>query len=138
MIATRHYFTRSIIPETHTLTYTNAGIWRRFPSRMARYANWTRAEQWSDLFEETPYIQVTLCVPPGSLLVAFSDGLTEAANAYGEEFGTQRLKEQILRNRDMPAQQLMQSLIDASGNGREAGTSGRHDGDRGGVDKRTA
>lgn len=100
--------------ETHTLTYTNAGHLAPIFLANGSVRELDQGGTVVGLFEETPYTQVTLCVPPGSLLVAFSDGLTEAANAYGEEFGTQRLKEQILRNRDLPAQQLMQSLIDAS------------------------
>jgi sigma-B regulation protein RsbU (phosphoserine phosphatase) len=45
------------------------------------------------LFPEMAYedAQIDLC--PGDLLVAFTDGVTEALNAGGEEFGEDRLKD---------------------------------------------
>jgi sigma-B regulation protein RsbU (phosphoserine phosphatase) len=108
------FFYATYDSETHSLTYTNAGHLAPMFVTDGSVRELNQGGTVVGLFEETPYVQVTMCVPPGSLLVAFSDGLTEAANAYGEEFGTQRLKEQILRNRDLPAQQLMHSLIEAS------------------------
>ena len=56
------------------------------------------------LFEHVAFSQKTLKVAPGSVLVAYSDGLTEAENVYGEEFGMQRLKEAILRQRKLAPQ----------------------------------
>jgi sigma-B regulation protein RsbU (phosphoserine phosphatase) len=53
-------------------------------------------------------------VVPGALLVAFSDGLTEPENVYGEEFGTERLQSEVLRQRDAPALALAESLIVAA------------------------
>ena len=96
------------------LTYTNAG---HLPPLFLADGSVEQLEQGGTvvgLFEETPYTQVTLKVPKGSLLVAYSDGLTEAANVYGEEFGTKRVKEEVLRCRDLPVQQLIQALIDAA------------------------
>ena len=45
------------------------------------------------MFPEMAYedAQIDLC--PGDLLVAFTDGVTEALNAGGEEFGEDRLKD---------------------------------------------
>lgn len=40
---------------------------------------------------------------PGDVLVAYSDGVTEAVNPTGEEFGAQRLYEVIARNLDASA-----------------------------------
>ena len=44
---------------------------------------------------------MTLC--PGDLLVAYTDGITEPENAYGEEFGAERLAKPVLRNRRLRA-----------------------------------
>ena len=66
------------------------------------------------LFEDAQYTQGTLKVAPGSVLVAFSDGLTEAENVYGEEFGMQRLKEEIVRQRNTAPQHLAENLIAAT------------------------
>lgn len=100
--------------ERHTMTYTNAG---HLPPLFVLKDSVEQLDQGGTvmgLFEQTPYTQVTLQVPSGSLLVAYSDGLTEATNVYGEEFGSQRLKEEVLRNRDLPAQRLMEALIAAA------------------------
>ena len=53
-------------------------------------------------------------VAPGCLLVAFSDGLTEPENVYGEEFGIERLKQEILRHENAAPQQLAENLIAAA------------------------
>jgi len=66
------------------------------------------------MFEDVPYTQGSIKVEPGSLLVAFSDGLTEPENVYGEEFGMHRLKEEILRQRSMPPQRIAENLIAAA------------------------
>jgi serine/threonine protein kinase len=43
------------------------------------------------LFGEAPYDDSELMLAPGALLVCFSDGLSEAVNATGEEFSEQRI-----------------------------------------------
>jgi sigma-B regulation protein RsbU (phosphoserine phosphatase) len=55
-------------------------------------------------------------VAPGTILVSFSDGVTEAVNSYGEEFGMKRVEEEVLLHRNLPAEQLLQSLLAAVGN----------------------
>jgi sigma-B regulation protein RsbU (phosphoserine phosphatase) len=45
------------------------------------------------LFPEVKYEEADINLCPGDLLVAFTDGVTEALNAEGEEFGEERLKE---------------------------------------------
>jgi len=98
--------------DTHSLTYTNAG-------HLAPLLFTNGCAQPLDqgggtvvgLFENPPFTQVTLRIPPGSLLVAFSDGLTEAANPAGEELGTDRIKDEISRLREMPPQQIAESLV---------------------------
>ena len=53
-------------------------------------------------------------VEPGSLLVLFSDGLTEPENVYGEEFGRLRVRAEILRQANLPPQRLAENLIAAA------------------------
>jgi sigma-B regulation protein RsbU (phosphoserine phosphatase) len=100
--------------ESHTLSYTNAGHLPPFFIADGSVEQFDQGGTVMGLFEQTPYTQVTVEVPPGSLMVAYSDGLTEAANVYGEEFGGRRLKEEILRHQDLPAQGLMEALITAA------------------------
>jgi sigma-B regulation protein RsbU (phosphoserine phosphatase) len=57
----------------------------------------------------------------GDLLVAFSDGISEAMNSFAEEYGEQKLQEVIYAHRNESAHVMMQTIIDsvnqfASGN----------------------
>jgi phosphoserine phosphatase RsbU/P len=47
---------------------------------------------------------------PGDLLVIFTDGVTEAPNPQGEEYGEVRLAELIQRNRDLPADKQLAAI----------------------------
>jgi sigma-B regulation protein RsbU (phosphoserine phosphatase) len=100
--------------DSKMLTYTNAGHLAPFFVSDAGVQSLDTGGTVVGLFEETPYKQGSLKVEPGSLLVAFSDGLTEPENVYGEEFGMQRLKDEILRQRTIPAQRLAENLIAAA------------------------
>jgi len=66
------------------------------------------------LFEHPGYTERTIQVAPGSLLVIFSDGITEPENVYGEEFGLQRVKAEVLRQRDLPVGRLAENMIAAA------------------------
>ena len=48
---------------------------------------------------------------PGDILVLYTDGVTESFNDAGEEFGEQRLIEAVERNRNLPAQELGESVV---------------------------
>jgi serine phosphatase RsbU (regulator of sigma subunit) len=52
-------------------------------------------------------------LPPGSTLLLYTDGLTEAGNARGELFGDERLLGLVnaSRNRDAPA--VIDAVVDA-------------------------
>jgi len=100
--------------EAKTLTYTNAGHLAPF---FVTNGNVQRLEEGGTvvgLFEEYVYEQRTLQVEPGSVLVAFSDGLTEPENAFGEEFGMRRLQDEIMRQGNTSAQRMAEDLIAAS------------------------
>jgi sigma-B regulation protein RsbU (phosphoserine phosphatase) len=100
--------------ESRMLTYTNAGHLAPFFVNDAGVQQLDEGGTVVGLFEETPYTQGSLKVAPGSVLVAFSDGLTEAENVYGEEFGMLRLKEEVVRHRNTPPQRLADNLIAAT------------------------
>lgn len=63
------------------------------------------------LFDHADYQQGTIQAQSGGLLVAFSDGLLEPENVYGEEFGTERLAAEVLRLRELPAERLAENLL---------------------------
>jgi len=50
---------------------------------------------------------------PGDTLVLYTDGITEAAAADGEEFGEPRLLETLANQRHLPAGELLQGVISA-------------------------
>ena len=66
------------------------------------------------LFSDPHFEQGTIQISPDSLLVVYSDGLTEPENATGEEFGDKRLCEVVQRNRDASAHTLVEALVKAA------------------------
>ncbi len=49
---------------------------------------------------------------PGDTLALYTDGVTEAFNDDGEEFGEQRLIEALRRHRELSSQKLLASVVD--------------------------
>jgi sigma-B regulation protein RsbU (phosphoserine phosphatase) len=66
------------------------------------------------LLEGFPYQQETLPLQPGDLLVAFTDGISEAMNPLDEEWGEERMIETIQSCSGQPADQLVSSVITAA------------------------
>jgi phosphoserine phosphatase RsbU/P len=63
------------------------------------------------LFPRAIYEQETLVLEPGDLLAIFSDGVTEALNAAGEEFGEERLLACLNANRQCRPPELLERLL---------------------------
>lgn len=65
------------------------------------------------LIDNVSYEQGVERLSPGDILIAYSDGVTEPENEFGE-FGEERLLEVVRRHRDLPleavSEQVMQSL----------------------------
>jgi sigma-B regulation protein RsbU (phosphoserine phosphatase) len=100
--------------QVRTLTYTNAGHLAPFFVHDGNVQELEEGGTVVGLFEEYPFTQGVIRVEPGSLLVLFSDGLTEPENVYGEEFGRQRVRAEILRQTNLPPQRLAENLIAAA------------------------
>jgi len=103
--------------EDKTLTYTNAGHLAPLlvcPGSGDQVQQLDQGGTVVGLFENPGYTERTVKVSPGSLLVVFSDGITEPENVYGEEFGIQRLRAEVLRQRDLPVARLADNLIAAA------------------------
>ena len=99
---------------TRKLEYTNAGHCAPVFVADGKVTKLDAGGTVVGLFDEAEYESVTIDAPPDSLLVAFSDGLFEPENVYGEEFGTPRLTDEILRHRDAAPQRMAESLIDSA------------------------
>ena len=77
------------------------------------------------LFPQATYEQETLTLEPGDLLVLFSDGVTEALDPAGEEFGEDRLLACLDANRHSRTPEVLERLL-ASVSGFTAGAP-QHD-----------
>ena len=53
---------------------------------------------------------------PGDVIIFYTDGVTEARNRFGEEFGLARLSEQVRRASSLSAENLMANIYDAAAN----------------------
>jgi sigma-B regulation protein RsbU (phosphoserine phosphatase) len=63
-------------------------------------------------FERATFGEETLKLESGDLLVAFSDGVTEARNSDGEEFGEERLLACIESHRELAPSALLDCLLE--------------------------
>jgi serine phosphatase RsbU (regulator of sigma subunit)/catechol 2,3-dioxygenase-like lactoylglutathione lyase family enzyme len=61
-------------------------------------------KEWDCPLHEVPFL-------PGDLLLLYTDGLSEAANEAGEEFGEERLIEALRRHRKMRPDALIAALV---------------------------
>jgi phosphoserine phosphatase RsbU/P len=57
-----------------------------------------------------PYDQKTIALAKGDFLVLYTDGVTDALNAAGQEFGLERLEKAIRANRKKNAPELVRAL----------------------------
>ena len=55
----------------------------------------------------------SVSILPGDALLLYTDGLTEARSASGEEFGEERLADALRSGADRPAPEVVQALLDA-------------------------
>jgi predicted permease len=62
------------------------------------------------LFPEVQYDDATVDLCPGDLLVAFTDGVTEALDSAGQEFGEERLKDFLCSATGKTAEEISSSL----------------------------
>ncbi len=76
-------------------------------------AAWIAAARSSACSTASPMRRATVTLDPGDILIAYSDGVTEPENEFGE-FGEERLIEMVERHRHLPlaaiSQQVLQSL----------------------------
>ena len=63
------------------------------------------------LFPECSYVKQSMRLEEGDLLVLYTDGITEAMNAAGEEWGEDRLMQMIGASRALPARELIDHIL---------------------------
>jgi sigma-B regulation protein RsbU (phosphoserine phosphatase) len=64
------------------------------------------------LFENVSFPEATIQLRPGDVLVAYSDGVTEPENDYGE-FGEERLIQLVRANRHLPLERITEIVTSA-------------------------
>jgi sigma-B regulation protein RsbU (phosphoserine phosphatase) len=96
---------------THRLEYTNAGHPAPLCINGQQVQHLSAGGTVLGLFDDCRYESQIIDVAPGSLLVAYSDGLTEAENSGGEEFGDQRVLDVALRCRQSSAGAVVKALL---------------------------
>jgi sigma-B regulation protein RsbU (phosphoserine phosphatase) len=95
------------------LTYTNAG---HLPPLLLRAGEATLLEVTGTvvgLFPAMRYEEQTVELRANDLLIAYTDGITEPENAYGEEFGSERLVETALRYQNSEPKEMVAKIMEA-------------------------
>jgi sigma-B regulation protein RsbU (phosphoserine phosphatase) len=64
--------------------------------------------------EESAYEEGALALEPGSVLVIYSDGVTETFNAHHHEFGVDGLRAAVARSRDDTAARILEEILEAA------------------------
>jgi steroid delta-isomerase-like uncharacterized protein len=96
-----------------SLTYCNAG---HNPPLVVGPAGTRRLQGGGmvlGLFEDALFEEVTLQIQPGDVIVCFSDGITEAVSATGEEFGEERLIARAQANLDLVPAAIVDGILQA-------------------------
>ncbi len=99
-------------PKTHRLTYGNAG--HEHPFLIAKDGSIRRLKEGGlplGILEDFDFIQEEVGLVSGDLLVIHSDGVTDMENPDGDTFGEARLKNLLLENRTLAAEELVRKII---------------------------
>jgi len=97
------------------LTYCNAG--HNPPLVISRVGDVTtvrRLEQGGPivgLFEMASYDEETITLNPGDWLIVFSDGVSEAMSASGDEYGEERIVQVVEANAGLGPRELLEALF---------------------------
>ncbi len=97
---------------THTLTYTNAG---HLPPILMRKGETQFLEVNGTVVGAFPfsrYDESRVTLEPGDLLLFYTDGITEAENAYGEQFGEERLCQLLRKRNGSTSSEILASIVD--------------------------
>jgi sigma-B regulation protein RsbU (phosphoserine phosphatase) len=107
---------------TSTLTFSNAGhcpallVKPEYVDRLAKGGMVLGVEQ------DQRFLEGTVRVEPGDLMLLYTDGVTEQKDDSGEDYGEERLIDFLISNRNLPLEDLQDALLEelrAFGRGRQ-------------------
>jgi len=96
-----------------SLTYTNAG---HLPPLLIRQGTFEKLEPNGMVvgaFPSAKYGEATLSLEPGDILVAYTDGIIEPENTYGEMFGENRFQELLAKYACTDSPEMMARVMEA-------------------------
>jgi serine phosphatase RsbU (regulator of sigma subunit)/pSer/pThr/pTyr-binding forkhead associated (FHA) protein len=106
------FFLGRLDPPSGRVAYVNAG---HNPPLLVRASGavetLTEGGMVLGLFDTIPYAEGDAELRRGDTLLVFSDGITEAANAEGEEFGEARLAAVAVQRRELGAEALQAAIL---------------------------
>jgi phosphoserine phosphatase RsbU/P len=100
--------------ETRKLRYTNAGHLPGFCLSDSKSMHLDVGGMVLGIVEDYPYQEGVVEVPREAVFIAYSDGLVEPENAYGEEFGVSRLEAAAQRVRQADPKRIATALMTAA------------------------
>ncbi len=100
-------------PETHKLTYSNAG--HNLPyiisDKLIKLDDSTNVA--AGIFTDNEYDQNTIILKPGDVLFLYTDGVNEAANTSKEFFGTKRLEKELEKHINKENNTVSEDIFEA-------------------------
>lgn len=94
-----------------TLAYTNAG--HNPPLVLDRDGRTRFIERGGlplGMFRDTRYYEYYVSIEPGQVIVLYTDGVTEATNSDGEEYGRERLAQAVMEAQDASAREMISRI----------------------------
>jgi len=103
---------------TRRLTYVNAGHNPPFLVRMRQEASGVERLDLGGpvigLMPDVPYEQASVALHPGDVILAYTDGVSEAMNLTNQEWGEQRLLDAAKSCLTLSAQQVIDRILKAA------------------------
>lgn len=98
---------------SRTLRYTNAGHLQPLILRADACEMLDVTGTVVGAFPSIAYGEKSVRIEPGDILIAYTDGVTEPENAYGEEYGLERLTETAKRNRHLEPPEMAAKIVES-------------------------
>ncbi len=111
------FFYAELDPRTRVLTYVNAGHNPPYILRSGKAIPLEATGTVIGLLQDADYSQATIQLQPGDVLLAFTDGISEAMNHSDEEWGEDRMTAIAQTRIGQPnctAQHLLTCILDAA------------------------